>query len=257
MEVIRLDHVSLWRRTQEEFSYDLKKIIFSLLEGTYQKPSKTLVLDDVSMVVHKGERLGIIGSNGAGKSTLLKIICGILRPSSGGVKVAGSIAPLIELGAGFDTELSIVDNIMLYGILLGFSKRDMGHRIASILEFAELESYADAPLKSLSSGMKARLGFSVATDVKPDVLILDEVFSVGDIRFRHKCHQRLERFWQTDTTVLVVSHDLDFIRQSCQKTIWLHNGQISFAGPSDYAIEQYLSVMHPDRSELTVEMIGS
>ncbi|MGA9378771.1 MAG: ATP-binding cassette domain-containing protein, partial [Phormidium sp.] len=165
MQAICLEQVSLWRRTQEEFSYDLKKTILSVLEGKYHKPAKKLVLDRVDLTIATGEKVGIIGVNGSGKSTLLKVICGILKPTRGQVKVWGKIAPMIELEAGFDPELSLFDNIMLYGVMLGFSQKEMRQRISSILAFAELEEYVLIPLKALSSGMVARLGFAIATDV--------------------------------------------------------------------------------------------
>ncbi|HEY9798913.1 MAG TPA: ABC transporter ATP-binding protein [Leptolyngbyaceae cyanobacterium] len=243
MEVIRLDQVSLWRRTQEEFSYDLKKTILSVLEGKYRQPARKLVIEQINLVVNSGEKIGIIGSNGSGKSTLLKIICGILQPTNGTVRVRGKIAPLIELGAGFDPEISVMDNILLYGVLLGFSRAEMKGRSRSILEFAELEDYALVPVKGLSSGMVARLGFSIATDVQPDILILDEVLSVGDESFRNKCKQKIENFLNGDTTVLVVSHDLDFVHQSCQKVIWLDKGKIICIGNADKTVEQYLKAV--------------
>ncbi|TAF07251.1 MAG: ABC transporter ATP-binding protein [Nostocales cyanobacterium] len=241
MEVIRLEQVSLWRRTQEEFSYDLKKTVLSIVEGKYRQPAKKLVLDTIELVVNKGEKIGIIGANGSGKSTLLKIISGILKPTQGTVRVKGKIAPLIELGAGFDPEISVMDNIQLYGVLLGFSRIEMKKRAHSILEFAELQDYALVPVKSLSSGMVARLGFSIATDVQPDILILDEVLSVGDESFKNKCKQRIERFWDAEATVLVVSHDLGFMKQSCQKIIWLDKGKINFVGTGERAVESYLA----------------
>ncbi|MFN4832117.1 MAG: ATP-binding cassette domain-containing protein, partial [Pseudanabaena sp.] len=162
-EAIRLGQVCLWRRTQEEFSYDLKKTVLSFFEGKYRQPAKKLVLDKIDLVVEKGEKIGIIGGNGAGKSTLLKVICGILQPTTGTVRVRGQIAPLIELGAGFDAEISVMDNILLYGVLLGFSRAEMQERARSILEFAELQDYELVPVKGLSSGMVARLGFAIAT----------------------------------------------------------------------------------------------
>ncbi|BAZ80589.1 MAG: ABC transporter ATP-binding protein [Dolichospermum sp.] len=241
MEVIRLDQVSLWRRTQEEFSYDLKKTLLSIVEGKYRQPAKKLVLNNIDLVVNKGEKLGIIGANGSGKSTLLKIISGILKPTEGKVRGKGKIAPLIELGAGFDPEISVMDNILLYGVLLGFSRMEMKKRAHSILEFAELQDYALVPVKGLSSGMVARLGFAIATDVQPDILILDEVLSVGDERFKHKCQQRIEKFWDADATVLVVSHDLGFMKQSCQRIIWLDKGKINFIGSAERAVESYLA----------------
>lgn len=240
MEVIRLDQVSLWRRTQEEFSYDLKKTVLSVLEGKYRQPAKKLVLEQIDLVVKTGDKIGIIGANGAGKSTLLKVICGILKPTKGSVRVRGQIAPLIELGAGFDPEITVMDNILLYGVLLGFSRADMIARASSILEFAELEEYALVPVKALSSGMVARLGFAIATDVQPDILILDEVLSVGDQSFKNKCKQRIDKFWEADATVLVVSHDLTFITQSCDRVVWLEKGKIKFVGSTATAVKHYL-----------------
>ncbi|MBW4644537.1 MAG: ABC transporter ATP-binding protein [Goleter apudmare HA4340-LM2] len=240
MEVIRLNHVSLWRRTQEEFAYDLKKIVLSFLENKYRHPAKKLVLDRINLVVNSGEKVGIIGANGAGKSTLLKVICGILQPTHGFVRVARRIAPLIELGAGFDTEISVIDNIILYGVMLGFSRQEMIARVPSILEFAELQDYSSVPVKVLSSGMVARLGFAIATDVQPEILILDEVLSVGDESFRHKCKQRIDKFWAADATVLVVSHDLHFIQQSCEWVIWLEKGKIKQVGDTKQIVQEYL-----------------
>jgi ABC-2 type transport system ATP-binding protein len=243
MEVIRLDRVNLWRRTQEEFSYDLKKTLLSIIEGKYSKPAKKLILDNLNLVINSGEKIGIIGANGAGKSTLLKVISGILQPTSGNVRVRGKIAPLIELGAGFDSELSVTDNILLYGVMLGFSKAEMKARINPILNFAELEDYALVPVKGLSSGMVARLGFAIATDVKPDILILDEVLSVGDESFKNKCQQRMSKFWDEKTTILVVSHDLNFVKQSCKQAILLEKGKIRFTGKADEAVDYYLKTM--------------
>jgi homopolymeric O-antigen transport system ATP-binding protein len=241
MEVIRLDEVSLWRRTQEEFSYDLKKTVLSVIEGKYHQPAKKLVLDKIDFVVNRGDKIGIIGANGSGKSTLLKIISGILKPTHGTVRVRGKIAPLIELGAGFDAEISVVDNILLYGVLLGFSRGEMRERTQSILEFAELEDYAFVPVKGLSSGMVARLGFAIATDIQPDILILDEVLSVGDESFKNKCKQRIEKFWDNNATVLVVSHDLSFVEQSCVRGVWLDKGKIRFIGNADDTVNYYLN----------------
>ncbi|MBD2146208.1 ABC transporter ATP-binding protein [Sphaerospermopsis sp. FACHB-1194] len=241
MEVIRLDQVCLWRRTQEEFSYDLKKTILSIVEGEYRQPAKKLVLDNIDLVVDKGEKIGIIGANGSGKSTLLKVISGILQPTSGTVRVRGQVAPLIELGAGFDPEISVMDNILLYGVLLGFSRSEMKARSRSILEFAELQDYALVPVKGLSSGMVARLGFAIATDVQPDVLILDEVLSVGDESFKNKCKQRMDSFWNGETTVLVVSHDLEFVKHSCDKVVWIEGGKINFIGSTEKGVNYYLN----------------
>jgi lipopolysaccharide transport system ATP-binding protein len=243
-EVIRLDQVSLYRRTQEEFSYDLKKTLLSFLEGKYRKPSKKLILDKVDLIVNAGEKIGIIGSNGSGKSTMLKLICGILKPTTGNLWVKGEIAPLIELGAGFDPDLSVRDNIVLYGVMLGFSRKEMKERVFSILDFAELQDYMFAPVKSLSSGMSARLGFAIATDVQPDILILDEVLSVGDESFKNKCQKRIDKLWDHHTTILVVSHGLEFIQKSCERAIWLDRGKIRFAGSTEETISHYLESVH-------------
>ncbi|NJK34727.1 MAG: ABC transporter ATP-binding protein [Oscillatoriales cyanobacterium SM2_2_1] len=240
-EAIRLDRVTLWRRTQEEFSYDLKRTILNLLEGQYHQPIRKQILHEVSLTIAQGERLGLIGANGAGKSTLLKVICGILSPTSGTLRVRGSITPLIELGVGFDPENSVLNNIIYYGVFLGFKRREMQVRAAEILDFAELQDYAWVPLKGLSSGMKARLGFAIATQVEPEILILDEVMAVGDENFRRKSQKRLEEFWQRrHTTILTVSHNLDSIRDTCQQVIWLDRGKVRFVGDSKEAITQYL-----------------
>jgi ABC-type polysaccharide/polyol phosphate transport system ATPase subunit len=243
MEVIRFDRVSLWRRTQEEFSYDIKQTVLSIVSGKYRKPVKKLIIDDLNLIVNSGEKIGIIGANGAGKSTLLKLISGILEPTTGKIRVRGNIAPLIELGAGFDPNISVLDNIIMYGILLGFSRREMQERTPTILDFAELHDYALVPVKGLSSGMVARLGFGIATDVQPDILILDEVLSVGDQNFKNKCQHRIDRFLNGDTTVLVVSHDLDFIRTACDKAIWLERGQIKFSGSGIETVDRYLDTV--------------
>ena len=240
-EAIRLNHVSLWRRTQEEFSYDLKRTIINILEGKYRHPAKKLILDNLDLSIRKGEKVGLIGSNGSGKSTLLKLVSGILKPTQGKVRVRGKIAPLIELGAGFDMELSVLDNIVLYGVMLGFSRTAMKERADLILKFAELEEYELMPVKGLSSGMKSRLGFAIATDIEPDILILDEVLSVGDERFRQKCESKMQQFWKAGITIILVSHSMDLIKESCNKVIWLESGRIKFVGAPDDAIELYLN----------------
>lgn len=243
MEAIRLNDVSLWRRTQQEFSYDLKKTVISFLQGKYKQPAKKQVLKNIDLVIEQGEKIGIIGSNGAGKSTLLKVICGILEPTSGTVRVRGNIAPLIELGAGFNVDMSVADNIIMYGVLLGYSKKEMKQRIYDILEFAELHDYAELPVKALSSGMKARLGFSVATDVEPDILILDEILSVGDAKFKKKSRQKIESLWDHSSTILFVSHGLEYVQDLCDRCLWLEKGEVIFSGKTEEAIEHYLATV--------------
>jgi len=239
--VIHLQDVSLWRRTQEELSYDLKKTVLSFLEGNYRKPRKRLVLDRITLSIAKGEKLGIIGANGSGKSTLLKVICGILQPTQGSVQLTGTIAPLIELGAGFDPDLSVIDNVIMYGVLMGFPKIIMKQKLQQILDFAELTDYGYAPVKGLSSGMSARLGFAIATDVNPDILIIDEVLSVGDEHFQRKSKQRMDELWHEHSTVIVVSHNLKFIAESCEKVLVLDHGKVAFLGTPQEASSLYLA----------------
>jgi ABC-2 type transport system ATP-binding protein len=248
MPVIDLRGVSLWRRTQEELAYDLKRIIIQSLEMRYRKPARRQVLNGIDLTVERGEKVGIVGPNGAGKSTLLKIICGILRPTTGQVTVTGRIAPLIELGAGFDNDLSVVENIIYYGVLLGFSRDEMRERIGPILAFAELEEYAKAPLKALSSGMNARLGFAIATDRRPEILVLDEILAVGDASFSRKSVQRMQEFWDAHSTILVVSHSLEFIASQCERAVWIDQGKIIAVGPAREIGEQYLESVYSEPS---------
>lgn len=236
---ISLKDVSLWRRTQEELHYDLKRFIFSVLQGKRRKPQRRMVLNNIGLQVASGEKIGIVGANGSGKSTLLKVICGILAPTSGTVAVNGSIAPLIELGAGFDQELSLVDNVIYYGMLLGVERRRMRDHLDPILDFAELQEYRNEPVKTLSSGMTARLGFAIATEFRPDILILDEVLSVGDESFKRKCNDRIEALWDEHSTIIVVSHQLDFITRSCDRVIWLDKGAVKWDGRPVEAVLRY------------------
>lgn len=236
---IELSNVSLWRRTQEEFHYDLKRFVFNIVRGRHQKPNRRRVLHDVNLVVQRGEKVGIIGENGSGKTTLLKVICGILAPSRGTAVADGAIAPLIELGAGFDPTLSLIDNIIYYGLLLGIERRRMRQHLESILDFAELQEYRDEPVKTLSSGMTARLGFAIATEFRPDVLILDEVLAVGDEAFARKCRERIDHLWDEHATILVVSHNLEFILKACDRCLWLEKGALLYDGAPHEAVLRY------------------
>jgi ABC-2 type transport system ATP-binding protein len=241
VDAIWLDDVSLWRRSQTESGRDLKSTMFALIKGERRPPQRTQVLKHVNLVVRPGEKLAIIGSNGSGKSTLLKVICGVLRPTSGIVQVRGNIAALIELGAGFDGEVTAYENLISYGIMLGFSKKEIRERAAAILEWAELTEYRDVPVKAFSTGMAARLGFSLASEAKPDLLIVDETLSVGDEHFRHRCEERIAGLWAHHTTVLLVSHDLPYVRNSCPRAIWLDRGRIVASGRSDRVVDAYLA----------------
>jgi ABC-type polysaccharide/polyol phosphate transport system ATPase subunit len=196
-------------------------------------------LREVSFSVDPGEIFGIIGANGAGKSTLLKVIAGIIPPSVGRVVVRGRIAPLIELGAGFDPFLTGRENIFLYGSLLGFSQKELERRFDRIVRFAELEEFIDVPLMNYSVGMSARLGFAIATDVEPDLLLIDELFSVGDAAFKKKCEERMESFKANGVTIVLVSHDLTLIQETCQRAMWLHHGQAAATGSADKVVAEY------------------
>ena len=178
-------------------------------------------LQDISFKIEAGDTFGIIGLNGSGKSTLLKVISGILKPTTGSVKVTGTIAPLIELGAGFDPDLTARENIFLNGSVLGFSREFMREKFDEIVEFSELQDFVDVPIKNFSSGMVARIGFSVATIVKPDILICDEILAVGDYKFQEKCEQRIKDLMSGGTTVILVSHSIQQVERICNHILWL------------------------------------
>jgi lipopolysaccharide transport system ATP-binding protein len=201
-----------------------------------------LALKDVSFQVKKGESWGLIGTNGSGKSTLLKLICGIMKPYKGKVVVNGTIAPLIELGAGFDGELTARENIFLNGAVLGHSKKYMQNHFDQIVDFAELWDFLDMPIKNYSSGMSARLGFSIATVVKPDILIVDEVLSVGDWAFQQKCQARMKELLDNGVTLLYVSHDIDSVRNLCKNAIWLDKGVQKMVGEVSEVCDAYMQL---------------
>ncbi len=198
-------------------------------------------VSNVSFNVHEGEMVGIIGRNGSGKSTLLKIIAGVYRPTSGRVTVSGSIAPLIELGAGMHAELTGRENIVINGLLMGFSKREMQEREQRIIEFAELGEFIDAPVKQYSTGMYMRLAFAVATEVDPDILVVDEILAVGDYPFQQKCFARLQRFRETGKTILFVTHSMEQILDYCDRAILLDKGRMIIDGAPGKAVELYKS----------------
>ena len=187
-------------------------------------------LKDVSFKVKRGEAWGLVGTNGSGKSTLLKLICGILKPYKGSVKINGSIAPLIELGAGFDGELTATENIYLNGAVLGYSKEFMDQHYNEIVEFAELHDFMNMPIKNYSSGMAARLGFAIATIVRPEILIVDEVLAVGDAAFQEKCQKRMQEMLAGGTTLLFVSHSIEDVKTLCDHAIWLNKGHVMMQG---------------------------
>jgi ABC-type polysaccharide/polyol phosphate transport system ATPase subunit len=197
----------------------------------------------VSFQISKGEVVGIIGRNGSGKSTILKLVAGVYTPTSGRVEVHGSIAPLIELGAGFHHELTGRENILLNGLLLGLSKRQVQEREAKIIEFAELGEFIDSPIKQYSSGMYMRLAFSVATEVDPDVLIVDEILGVGDGGFREKCLERIRQFRNSGKTILMVSHDMGTMRSFCSRLFLVHHGELVAEGEPSRIVNRYQELL--------------
>ncbi len=207
-------------------------------------------LKNVTLSVPQGEMVGIIGRNGSGKSTMLKIIAGVYRPTKGTVEVNGTIAPLIELGAGFHHELTGRENILLNGLLLGYSKREMLAQQDSIIEFAGIGDFIDAPVKQYSSGMYTRLAFSVATEVDPDILVVDEILAVGDLAFQTKCFDRLKRFRAAGKTILLVTHSMEQVSKFCDRAIFLEKGQILFDGDPEQAIELYRTKIAPQEPVL-------
>ena len=198
-----------------------------------------LALNDVSFEVKKGEPWGIIGVNGSGKSTLLKAICGILKPYKGKITVNGSIAPLIELGAGFDFDLTAKENVFLNGTLLGYTREYLEEHYEEIVEFSELDQFMDVPVKNFSSGMFSRLAFAVATIGQPDILIVDEVLSVGDFHFQQKCEARINRMKENGATILFVSHNMEQVRNLCSRIVWLEHGRVRSIGDADELCREY------------------
>ena len=222
-----------------------KEKIFSLKEYFIKFLKRELVfeefcaLTDVSFSVKKGEILGIIGYNGAGKSTMLKVISGIMKPTIGTIKVEGIISPLIELGSGFDMELTARENIFLNGYILGYSKKFIKEHFDRIVEFSELEEFLDVPVKNFSSGMIARLGFAIATIVEPEILIVDEILSVGDFKFQEKSEKKIKEMLLSGTTVILVSHDISQIEEICTKVLWLEHGKVRDYGKTKEICDAY------------------
>uniref|UniRef100_UPI0022E30814 ABC transporter ATP-binding protein n=1 Tax=Enterocloster aldenensis TaxID=358742 RepID=UPI0022E30814 len=218
---------------------NLKEYFIKLMNGQLMF-QEFLALKQVDLKVKKGEAWGIIGTNGSGKSTLLKLICGILKPYKGNVAIKGTIAPLIELGAGFDSELTARENIFLNGAVLGHSERFMKEKFDEVVDFAELRDFLDMPIKNYSSGMAARLGFSIATVVQPDILIVDEVLSVGDYAFQQKCEARMHGMLENGTTLLYVSHSIESVRSLCNKALWLDKGNVRMNGDVMEVSQKYM-----------------
>ena len=237
-KIIVLENVSLEFEMSTERIFSLKEFFIKFLKNSL-KFKKFKALNEINLEILKGDTIGIIGDNGAGKSTLLKVISGIITPSKGKIMVNGTISPLIELGAGFDEELSGRENIFLNGYILGYSRKILEEKIDEIIEFSELKEFIDTPLKNYSSGMVARLGFSIATIVKPEILIVDEILSVGDIKFQKKSEKRIKDLMEKGSTVIFVSHSINQIEQICNKAIWLEKGKIKKIGDSGDICQEY------------------
>jgi len=239
---IAVDRVSLCYRIPHEKVSSIKEYAIRRLKRNLVL-SDFWALRDVSFEVPRGEVFGIIGRNGAGKTTLLKVVARVLRPTSGRVVVRGLVAPLLGLGAGFNDELTGRENVFLSGATLGFSCRDMQSRLDRIIDFAGLGEFIDAPLRTYSTGMRARLGFSVATDVQPQVLLLDEIMSVGDEEFRSRCQTRIESFRRDGATVLLVSHGLDLVTVLCDRALFLDRGVTKTIGPTEQVVSEYTNTV--------------
>jgi ABC-2 type transport system ATP-binding protein/lipopolysaccharide transport system ATP-binding protein len=236
---ISLEGISVRYRLPKEHIPTFKEFAIQRMLRGRRDYHNFLALDDVNLTIDRGEVFGIIGANGAGKSTLLKVIARVIPPTRGRVRVWGRVAPLIELGAGFDPELTARENIFLNGTLLGRSRHEMESRLEAILDFAGVREFVDAPLYTFSSGMTARLGFAIATDVEPDVLILDEVLSVGDADFQEKSYDRIQRFRQRGATIVLVSHNVPTLQQMCSRAAWLKHGKLQRMGEVASVITQY------------------
>jgi ABC-2 type transport system ATP-binding protein len=235
---LRLEDISVRYRIPHERYATLREHAIRWLKRRIRYDDY-LALHNVSLQVRRGEMLGIIGPNGAGKSTLLKVIARVLKPKRGTVWIRGRVAPLLECGAGFHTELTGRENVYLNGTLLGLSRKEIDARFQGMVDFAELQEFIDAPLRTYSSGMVSRLGFAVATDANADILIIDEVLSVGDASFQKKSLARIDRFRRDSTTILFVSHDLETVESMCNRVIWLDHGVIKANGAAQEVVREY------------------
>lgn len=236
--MINVDHVSVRFKMPSDRIDTLKQYVVQLLKGQIHK-QEFWALRDVSFTVEKGEVLGIIGHNGAGKSTLLKVISGILKPRTGSVAVKGNVVPMLELGSGFDIEFNGRENIFLNGSILGYSESYLREKYDEIVEFSELQKFLEVPIRNYSSGMLMRLAFSIAAEVNPEILIVDEILAVGDANFQEKSRRRMMELMSGGTTVLFVSHSLEQIREMCDRVLWLDHGQVKMIGQTREVCDAY------------------
>jgi lipopolysaccharide transport system ATP-binding protein len=240
--MVDVDHVTVRFNLSNQKVDNLKEYFIKLMKKELMF-QEFFAVKDVSFRVHAGEAWGLIGTNGSGKSTMLKAISGIIKPYKGSVSIHGSVAPLIELGAGFDPELTARENIYLNGCVLGYTEKFLDEHFQEIVDFAEIHDFLDSPLKNFSSGMKARLGFSIATMVKPDILIVDEILAVGDYKFRQKCEKRMKELLSGGTTLLYVSHNIDEVKRLCDHAIWIEKGVEKMQGEAKEVCEAYMEAM--------------
>ena len=238
VKAVEVEDVSMRFNLSKEKVDSFKEYVLRKIQGNI-KYDEFYALKNISFKVAKGESFAIVGANGSGKSTLLKLISKIYKPTEGRIVVNGSLAPLIELGAGFDMDLTARENIFLNGLLLGYNKKFIESTFDSIIDFSELYKFVDVPIKNFSSGMVARLGFSIATLVKPDILIIDEILSVGDIAFQQKCEEKIQHMMAGGTTVLLVSHSIKQITKIAERAIWLDHGKILLSGDAKEVCKAY------------------
>lgn len=238
MSIIKVDDVSVRFNIASERVDNLKEYVIKIMKHQLMF-QEFYALKNVSFTIETGQAWGVVGTNGSGKSTLLKLLCGILKPYTGKVTTQGTIAPLIELGAGFDGDLSARENIYLNAAILGYSEKFIAKHFDEIVEFAELQDFLDMPLKNYSSGMSARLGFAIATTVQPDILIVDEVLSVGDFLFQEKCEKRMKEMMDAGTTLLYVSHTMASVKKICTHALWLDKGTVRMIGTVDEVCSEY------------------
>lgn len=241
--VIKVENIGMEFNLSQEKVDNLKEYVIKFMKRELRF-QPFWALRNVSFEVERGDRLGFVGLNGAGKSTLLKLISGVMKPTNGNISVNGKISPLLELGGGFDPDYTGRENILLYGAMLGYPKKFLESKFDEIVEFSELDEFIDVPLKNYSSGMKARLGFSIATSVQPEILILDEVLSVGDVKFQEKSREKMESLMKGDITLLFVSHSVETVKKFCDKAIWLHKGQIMAQGTAEEVCDVYTKWTH-------------
>lgn len=239
--MIKIENVSMKFNLEIEKDFSMKQAFVNLFTKKKKKKKNEdfWALKDVSFNIGKGEVVGLIGSNGAGKSTLLKVVSGVMKPTKGKVKVKGVISPMIELGAGFDGNLTARENIYLNGAILGYSKEFLDDKFDEIVEFSELKDFLDVPVKNFSSGMTAKLAFSIATIINPEILIVDEILSVGDIKFQEKSKRKMMEMIKGGTTVLYVSHSLESIKDLCTKVVWLEHGKVVKMGDTNKICDAY------------------